>query len=230
MNAYIVLCCEVRPRLWGVEHRRQSIHVLLSSNEHSGGQLLPSGVCPLRYDGRCVGKIKLDTVPYPSVERGTTTSQNIWFVVVACRGYTDQAAVGKVDRDCDIVQREPRCAVHDRVVPVALSLGGEPKENWANIATFRHQPIIVTVVCRLDPIRVRSGRVNVLLEAAASSRSGNVPGRIGVDNSKRAIGLRLNRSGIGPQSAVGEERSGTLRTYQRRKSKKKLGYAPQIHR
>lgn len=136
MNTYVVDGREVRPRLWGVEHRTQSIRALLSSHEHRGGQLQPSGICPLCYDGQCVGKIKVDTVPYPSIERGTTTGQIVWFVVVACWGYIDQAAVGKVDRDCDIVQRELRCAVHDRVAPVALALGGEPEENWADIGIF----------------------------------------------------------------------------------------------
>ena len=139
-------------------------------------------------------------------------------MVVADRFYIDQTAIGKVDRECDIVQREFRRAVHDRGLRGAPDVGGEPEEHWANVGIFRHQRIIVTIVCRLDTIR--AVRVNRLLEAAASNRGGNIPARVGAGIGKLAIGLRLDRGSIGFQGAIGEEGSGTLRAYWRRKCNK----------
>ena len=156
----------------------------------------------MQYGGRCVSKIKVDAVPYPSVERRGTAGHIIRCVVVARWDYIDQGAIGKVDSDRDIVQREPRRAVHDRISLVAVGLGGEPEENWAKGGTLRHQLVIGTVLYRLDAIRVHSARINVLLEGAASSRSRDNPVRVRVDSSKLAIGLRLNRSGIGLQGAI----------------------------
>lgn len=142
----------------------------------------------MQYNGRWIGKIKVHTIPYPPVEGGSTPSQGILLLVVACRDYIDQAAIGKVDRDCDIVQRELGCAVHDRGLLAALGVGREPEEYWTNVGIFTHHRGIVTVVYRLDTIRVHSARVNLLLEAAPTGRRRNVPGSVGADGSKFAIG------------------------------------------